>query len=78
MVSLTFGLFTQVSGSGPLGPLVIGKNLLFSARRANMKGENLLFSARSSNLKKKKRIHSFLQGVPVLKEFALICKEDPS
>ena len=23
MMSLTFGLFTQVSGSGPLGPLVI-------------------------------------------------------
>ena len=22
MISLTFGLFTQVSGSGPLGPLV--------------------------------------------------------
>ena len=25
MMSLTFGLFTQVSGSGPLGPLVIEK-----------------------------------------------------
>ena len=25
MMSLTFGLFTQVSGSGPLGPLVIYK-----------------------------------------------------
>ena len=25
MMSLTFGLFTQVSGSGPLGPLVIKK-----------------------------------------------------
>ena len=23
MMSLTFGLFTQVSGSGPLGPLVV-------------------------------------------------------
>ena len=23
MMSLTFGLFTQVSGSGPLGPLVM-------------------------------------------------------
>ena len=23
MMSLTFGLFTQVSGSGPLGPLVL-------------------------------------------------------
>ena len=25
MMSLTFGLFTQVSGSGPLGPLVSEK-----------------------------------------------------
>ena len=25
MMSLTFGLFTQVSGSGPLGPLLIIK-----------------------------------------------------
>ena len=25
MMSLTFGLFTQVSGSGPLGPLVLGR-----------------------------------------------------
>ena len=24
MMSLAFGLFTQVSGSGPLGPLVYG------------------------------------------------------
>ena len=26
MMSLTFGLFTQVSGSGPLGPLVSFQN----------------------------------------------------
>ena len=26
MMSLTFGLFTQVSGSGPLGPLVISSD----------------------------------------------------
>ena len=26
MMSLTFGLFTQVSGSGPLGPLVCQGN----------------------------------------------------
>ena len=26
MISLTFGLFTQVSGSGPLGPLVSFQN----------------------------------------------------
>ena len=25
MMSLTFGLFTQVSGSGPLGPFVVEK-----------------------------------------------------
>ena len=29
MMSLTFGLFTQVSGSGPLGPLVEGFFLNF-------------------------------------------------
>ena len=27
MMSLTFGLFSQVRGSGPLGPLVCGKNM---------------------------------------------------
>ena len=27
MMSLTFGLFTQVSGSGPLGPLVYLLNI---------------------------------------------------
>ena len=27
MMSLTFGLFTQVSGSGPLGPLVFNYRL---------------------------------------------------
>ena len=29
MMSLTFGLFTQVSGSGPLGPLVIKENYFY-------------------------------------------------
>ena len=28
MMSLTFGVFTQVSGSGPLGPLVVLYELL--------------------------------------------------
>ena len=28
MMSLTFGLFTQVSGSGPLGPLVLLHHLM--------------------------------------------------
>ena len=27
MMSLTFGLFTQVGGLGPLGPLVSAKNI---------------------------------------------------
>ena len=29
MMSLTFGLFTQVSGSGPLGPLVLNGYMFF-------------------------------------------------
>ena len=37
MMSLTFGLFTQVSGSGPLGPLVSDsdkpRKLFFSAHK---------------------------------------------
>ena len=32
MMSLTFGLFTQVSGSGPLGPFV-SKNQLWMAHK---------------------------------------------
>ena len=31
MMSLTFGLFTQVSGSGPLGPLVLRIRIVKSA-----------------------------------------------
>ena len=30
MMSLTFGLFTQVSGSGPLGPLVLKTTTVIS------------------------------------------------
>ena len=33
MMSLTFGLFTQVSGSGPLGPLVSKSGLKGLERR---------------------------------------------
>ena len=33
MMSLTFGLFTQVSGSGPLGPLVI-MNMVYCVYRS--------------------------------------------
>ena len=32
MMSLTFGLFTQVSGLGPLGPLVVYMYLYIDAR----------------------------------------------
>ena len=32
MMSLTFDLFTQVSGSGPLGPLVLTWNYLWSLK----------------------------------------------
>ena len=33
MMSLTFGLFTQVSGSGPLGPLVLIEKVLHTKNR---------------------------------------------
>ena len=33
MMSLTFGLFTQVSGSGPLGPLVFFLDKFFYQKR---------------------------------------------
>ena len=35
MMSLTFDLFTQVSGSGPLGPLVFWKVMGFKLRRTH-------------------------------------------
>ena len=49
MMSLTFDLFTQVSGSGPLGPLVALSNLSFSmypfltslSSRVKVEGEKL-------------------------------------
>ena len=47
MVSLTFGLFTQVSGSGPLGPLVFFKSrpcLEESRLPENQSGSNNSFS----------------------------------
>ena len=36
MMSLTFGLFTQVSGSGPLGPLVC--TIFFSSPEPKAQG----------------------------------------
>ena len=37
MMSLTFGLFTQVSGSGPLGPLVLTELQIRGAIENNLK-----------------------------------------
>ena len=42
MMSLTFGLFTQVSGSGPLGPLVF----YFMMRNMNLEIKQMKFSCR--------------------------------
>ena len=45
MMSLTFGLFTQVSGSGPLGPLVLetiaalGHRVAWSIQLNELKGQ---------------------------------------
>ena len=45
MMSLTFGLFTQVSGSGPLGPLVNFYRLIcFIFRRKPHKYQSVQFS----------------------------------
>ena len=43
MVSLTFGLFTQVSGSGPLGLLVLSETLLLFFFFINLKITSLMF-----------------------------------
>ena len=44
MMSLTFGLFTQVSGSGPLGPLVLSWESCFEAFYAvDNRNSNKLF-----------------------------------
>ena len=40
MMSLTFGLFTQVSGSGPLGPLVLNISFRFSQTKNFLKSFN--------------------------------------
>ena len=49
MMSLTFGLFTQVSGSGPLGPLVY-KNLQDPTSNHSRMSQLLLTSqGRASN-----------------------------
>ena len=40
MMSLTFGLFTQVSGSGPLGPLVLCNQVGYGLQEAlTLQGE---------------------------------------
>ena len=43
MVSLTFGLFTQVSGSGPLGPLVYQANREISEKKNSETAHKTLF-----------------------------------
>ena len=42
MMSLTFGLLTQVSGSGPLGPLVTKGNYFCDILFASLDDENLI------------------------------------
>ena len=52
MMSLTFGLFTQVSGSGPLGPLVmefVGLIISVSYRRL---GNSIRCISKSANCQK--------------------------
>ena len=43
MMNLTFGLFTQVSGSGPLGPLV-EKNIQVEDSKGRYDKQNLILS----------------------------------
>ena len=51
MMSLTFGLFTQVSGSGPLGPLVF---FVSHTRHFNISNE-LHFQKEKGSLRKQQR-----------------------
>ena len=60
MMSLTFGLFTQVSGSGPLGPLV-RKKWVFEHLRCRIFRVNTVIS-RMRLLKKEQVYHFFLGG----------------
>ena len=50
MMSLTFGLFTQVSGSGPLGPLVWSSRLLVEYLKKGGKHESGRVSSHESVL----------------------------
>ena len=56
MMSLTFGLFTQVSGSGPLGPLVyylvLGRFLTKAWVGGGNKNKNKMTKIPSRNKKK--------------------------
>ena len=49
--SLTFGLFTQVSGSGPLGPLVYFSDEIEIGRWSKKRGNWLIFEIRSGGHK---------------------------
>ena len=60
MMSLTFGLFTQVSGLGPLGPLVFMNHMfcvfvrIASARRFLQKSKTYVFLKNKIGLSVKK------------------------
>ena len=49
MMSLTFGLFTQVSGSGPLGPLVKHTDRLLSVAVLCIQIQSAKVSVRYAN-----------------------------
>ena len=50
MMSLTFSLFTQVSGSGPLGPLVSSYESNFVDMFPDLKGNKTKSAFRGNNL----------------------------
>ena len=50
MMSLTFALFTQVSGLGPLGPLVSRGSGMTDAKEENKEGEKSELYQRSTYL----------------------------
>ena len=53
MMSLTFGLFTQVSGLGPLGPLVLSFKAKFvsqfSLKLCMLESSNMVYICRMSD-----------------------------
>ena len=65
MMSLTFGLFTQVSGSGPLGPLVdfllASLSLNFFIQESIPKENNMVISGFKINSSKQQICHLKIQ-----------------